>query len=78
MTGHECADVQLDEDTCDHIIEQIPPPYTGGVTFIWLHLKKEEFMYLRAGQGTMVLPSQCIVLMEQTLTSQNFNLMKSM
>ena len=28
MTGHECAEIQLDEDICDHIIEQIPPSYT--------------------------------------------------
>ena len=30
MTGHECAEIQLGEDTCDHIIEQIPPSYTWG------------------------------------------------
>ena len=33
MTGHECAEIQLGEDTCDHIIEQIPPSYTWGYNF---------------------------------------------
>ena len=33
MTGHECAEIQLGEDTCDHIIEQIPPSYTWGYDF---------------------------------------------
>ena len=30
MTGHECGEILLGEDTCDHIIEQIPPSYTWG------------------------------------------------
>ena len=33
MTGHECAEIQLGEDTCDHIVEQIPPSYTWGYNF---------------------------------------------
>ena len=33
MTGHECGEIQLGEDTCDHIIEQIPPSYTWGYNF---------------------------------------------
>ena len=33
MTGHECAEIQLGEHTCDHIIEQIPPSYTWGYNF---------------------------------------------
>ena len=33
MTGHECAEIQLGEDTCDHIIEQIPPSHTWGYNF---------------------------------------------
>ena len=33
MTGHECAEIQEDEDTCDHIVEQIPPSYTWGYNF---------------------------------------------
>ena len=33
MTGHECAEIQLGEDTCGHIIEQIPPSYTWGYNF---------------------------------------------
>ena len=33
MTGHECAEIQLGEQTCDHIIEQIPPSYTWGYNF---------------------------------------------
>ena len=33
MTGHECGEIQQGEDTCDHIIEQIPPSYTWGYNF---------------------------------------------
>ena len=33
MTGHECAEILLGEQTCDHIIEQIPPSYTWGYNF---------------------------------------------
>ena len=33
MTGHECAEIQEGEDTCDHIVEQIPPSYTWGYNF---------------------------------------------
>ena len=33
MTGHECAEIQQGEDTCDHITEQIPPSYTWGYNF---------------------------------------------
>ena len=33
MTGHECAQILLGDQTCDHIIEQIPPSYTWGYNF---------------------------------------------
>ena len=33
MTGHECSEIKLGEDTCDRIIEQIPPSYTWGYNF---------------------------------------------
>ena len=33
MTGHECAEIQLGEQTYDHIIEQILPSYTWGYNF---------------------------------------------
>ena len=33
MTGHECAEIQLGEHACDHIVEQIPPSYTWGYNF---------------------------------------------
>ena len=33
MTGHECGEIQRGEDTCDHIVEQIPPSYTWGYNF---------------------------------------------
>ena len=33
MTGHECGEIQLGEDTCDVIVEQIPPSYTWGYNF---------------------------------------------
>ena len=40
MTGHECAEIQLGEDTCDHIIEQIPPSYSWGYNFFVAPFKK--------------------------------------
>ena len=40
MTGHECAEIQFGEDTCDHIIEQIPPSYTWGYNFFVAPFKK--------------------------------------
>ena len=33
MTGHECTEIQEGEDTCDHIVEQIPPSYKWGYNF---------------------------------------------
>lgn len=33
FSGHECANVPRDYDTCDHIVEQLPPGLTFGSTF---------------------------------------------
>ena len=33
FSGHECANVPEEYDTCDHIVEQLPPGLTFGSTF---------------------------------------------
>ena len=33
FSGHECANVLREYDTCDHIVEQLPPGLTFGSTF---------------------------------------------
>ena len=40
MTGHECAEIQLGEQTCDYIIEQTPPSYTWGYNFFMAPFEK--------------------------------------
>ena len=42
MTGHECAQIQLYEYGCDHIIEQIPPSYTWGYNFFVAPFKERR------------------------------------
>ena len=46
IAGHACGQIPVDQGTCDHMIEQIPPSYTWGYYFISSPLTRRNSGYV--------------------------------
>ena len=42
LSGHQCAQIPVGFTACDHLVEQIPPQYTWGYTFLLNPLAARE------------------------------------